>query len=91
MVMAKRLCVSMNVNMWRWPPVDVGVIGPMVSLDMTCPGWDGMSVARSWVWRWALPDAHAEQVILSDGLGCSAVRAGYVLCLAIVWRVDGGA
>lgn len=68
-VMAKRLWVSMNVRMWRCPPVDVGVMGPMVSLDTVWPGCVAFGTAGSCVLWWALPDAHAEHVILSVGFG----------------------
>lgn len=33
------LYLSINVKMWRYPPVDGGVIDPMVSLLMICPAF----------------------------------------------------
>lgn len=36
---AKRVAVSSNVRMCRWSRVEVGVMGPTVSVDRTSAGW----------------------------------------------------
>lgn len=83
MAMASLLFMSMNVSICLLPNLDVGVIGPAVSLEMIWPISVGWGIVALWGLVVVLACAHALQVIVAFGGMVNADNAGNIFIAAI--------
>lgn len=73
---------------WRWPCVDGGFIGPMVSLEICSAGRFVWTVDSGIDLRLILPEWHAAHVIVSALVMLMADNAGYIPVVAILISVE---
>lgn len=77
----------MNVRMFQWTPADAGVIGSIVSLDITSPGFVVLSSDGVCGFCASFPGSQDEHVIISFAVRQIVVSRWKNFLLAIFCRV----